>query len=153
MKYVYPLNAIHIDGDTVLLYSKKEVEAFQKNNRWGTVFGDPSLNDFSDRRWEVFNCAWIIRDDWGRKVHPLDFVMKNDFRFLKARHIRAKKAIELGLPIPYTGTSRPWKMNHPAKKNSGKGHRNRNRAKAIYDYQEYGVKNDVGYRVIPWEGY
>ena len=44
-------------------------------------------------------------------------------------------------------------MNHTAKKNSGSGHRNRNRAKAIYEAQEYGVKNDVGNRVIPYEGW
>jgi hypothetical protein len=31
--------------------------------------------------------------------------------------------------------------------------RNRNRAKAIYDAKEDGIKNNVGNRVIPWEGY
>ena len=42
-------------------------------------------------------------------------------------------------------------MNHTAKKNSGAGHRNRNRALAIYEAKEYQVDNNIGGHVIPWE--
>lgn len=157
MQYLYPLIAIHISGETVLLYSNDDVLSFiKKNGRfhdhhvwWWSRFTNGVYTSTKELH------PWIMRDDRGRIVKYDDVCYQHkpydgwNKRNAKIRAIAAK-----GLPIPGTGGYRKcWKMNHTAKKNSGSGHRNRNRAKAIYEAKEYGVKNDVGNRVIPYEGW
>jgi hypothetical protein len=161
MNYLYPLVAIHISGYTELLYTREDVYAFinkygqfyEKHKYWYSRY----IGYDKYPRYEHVEGThpWIVRDDRGRVVKYDDVCYKHrpysgwNERNAKIRAIAAK-----GLPIPGTGGYRKcWKMNHTAKKNSGAGHRNRNRAKAIYEAEEYGIKNDVGYRVISWENY
>lgn len=167
MDYKYPITAINRDRTTLVLYSIDDVRAFVKKYGWwgkewqkswfwydyGYRNAHPSIPWNWSRRNEPVLYEWIMRDDWGRKVDPLHFDFSdNSWRTKRLKKIR--HAEENGLPIPGTGTSKAgWKINHTAKKNSGAGHRNRNRAKAIYEAEEYGVKNDVGTRVIPWENF
>lgn len=164
MEYKYPLTAIHKSGKTNMLYTFDEVRAFklkhgwwgehwQKN--WSWVFErvtHPSIPYFWNRKDEPLNYDWIIRDDWGRKVKPTDFdFSNNDWRERRLKKIR--HAAALGLPIPgQTHARAGWCADAPAKKNSGKGKRNRDRALCEYEFQEYGVKNKYG-KVQPWEGY
>lgn len=155
MKYTYPLIAINIDTSTILLYTREDVIAFidkygkwHEHHRYWHSWYDWKLGI---RYGEYLIHEWIVRDDRGRKVDHRDFFENYSFYYYNKSMAKIRSYAEKGLPIPGTGTSRPWKMNHPRKKNSGKGHRNRNRAKAIYDAKEYGVKNNIGNRVIPWE--
>ncbi len=161
MNYLYPLVAIHISGYTELLYTLEDVRAFirkygqfyEKHKYWYSRY----LGYDQYPRYESVEAYhdWIVRDDRGRVVKYDDVCYKHvmysgwNERNAKIRAIAAK-----GLPIPGTGCSKAgWKLNHTAKKNSGAGQRNRNRALAIFEAKEYGVKNDIGGRVIPWEGY
>lgn len=157
MEFLYPLNAIHIDGGVILLYTLDEVHAFiRKHGRFTEHhvewYYDPT--DWARRR-PVKASGWIVRDDRGRTVKYDDVCIKYPMYYgWNQRNAEIRAIAAKGLPIPHTGCRKAgWKQNHPAKKNSGSGHRNRNRAKAIYEAKEYGVKNDVGGRVIPWENY
>lgn len=167
MKYKYPLTAINRDRTTVLLYTVDDVRKFvakngwwgeewQKNWLWYNSYGvrnpHPSVPWNWNRRDEPIQYNWIIRDEYGCKVKPTDFDFSNNTwrseRLKKIRHTEA-----LGLPIPGQRHARSgWKQNAPAKKNSGKGHLNRNRSLCEYDRIEYGIKNPYG-AVRPWEGY
>jgi hypothetical protein len=156
MNYTYPLIATHIDGGTILLYTREEVLNFRKtygpwhkyHRHWVGYVGWKYLGEWMTHE-------WIVRDDWGKEVFVNDFEISNRpfSKYWTKRMQAVSTAMKRGLPIPSTG-KRKWHRHHaPAKKNSGSGHRNRNRAKAIDDAKEYGIKNDVGNRVIPWEGY
>lgn len=157
MQYLYPLIAIHISGETILLYTNEAVLDFIK--KYGR------FHDHHVWWWGRFSNGvylstkeihpWIVRDDRGRIVKYDDVCYKHKpYDGWNKRNAEIRAIAAKGLPIPYTGCSKAgWKMNHPAKKNSGSGHRNRNRAKAIYEAKEYGVKNNVGNRVIPYEGW
>ena len=160
MEYLYPLTAIHIDGHTELLYNIDQVHDFI--HKYGQFY---DKHKYWHRRYvytptlhveyvESYH-PWIVRDDRGRIVKYDDVCVQYPMYWhYNKRQAEVRKIAEKGLPIPGTGGYRKcWKMNHTAKKNSGAGHRNRNRAKAIYEAEEYGVKNDVGNRVIPWENF
>lgn len=152
MKYLYPLNAIHVDGHTILLYTQDDVDKFVRE--YG-VWYDIHTEHYYDwsaplgyrQRCRINN--WIVRDDRGRKVKFEDVQRPRDTRrhWLEAQRVAAAK----GLPIPGTGGYRKcWKMNHTAKKNSGAGHRNRNRALFVEHFKEYGIRNNNS-KPIPWE--
>lgn len=156
MKYVYPLIATHESGYTILLYNKDEVLSFTRkygqfdDHRYNYVYNftlTPSLT-------KIITNPWLVRDDLGYIVNYQKFMAENStplwYRYNK-RRAEIRKIAEKGLPIPGTGTSRPYCTNHAQKKNSGRGHRNRNRALAIYEAKEYNVKNKVGFRIIPCE--
>ena len=166
MEYKYPLTAINKDGKTIMLYSFEEVRAFvKKNGWWGETwvkywfwydYGARNPHPSTPRNWNRRNDPvyydWIIRDDWGRKVKPTDFdFSNNEWRSRRLKEIRHAEA--LGLPIPgQTHARAGWCANAPAKKNSGAGKRNRDRALCDYDFKEHGIKNPYG-KVQPWEGY
>lgn len=158
--YAWPLIAIRFDGHTIPLMDVAAVRAFEAsirraNESWG------------DKHRHTFQCHhpfahqiqtyyhWVIRDDLGRTVTPdafYDAYVSPRPAWYARRHAAARAAAEKGLPIPGTGCAKAgWKINHTAKKNSGRGHRSRNRALAIYEAREYGVRNNVGNRVIRWE--
>lgn len=157
MEYLYPLIAIHIDGHNELLYNINEVHDFIR--KYGQFY---DKHKYWHRRYishspyieyvDVYH-HWVVRDDRGRIVKYDDVCVKHPvYYWYNKRQAEVRKIAERGLPIPGAGGYRKCcKMNHTAKKNSGAGHRNRNRAKAIYEAKEYGVKNDVGGRVIPHE--
>ena len=167
MEYKYPLTAINRDRSTVILYTFEDVRAFYKKNGWwgeewqrtwcywwsyGVRNPHPSIPWNYSRHTEPTYYQWIIRDEWGRKVKPTDFDF-SDNTWREKRYKKIRHAEELGLPIPGTGGYRKcWKMDHMAKKNSGKGKRNRDRALCEYERKEYGIKNPYG-GVRPWEGY
>lgn len=164
MNYLYPIVLTSRDGETKLIYSADEFRSFafnRKNGGVGTYFDE--YTDWHNRysRWiegvyfnkyrSCFENRWIARDDRGRKVDCRDFELgpdRNRYRRVGSNNFEFRNG-----PVPFVRHSKPWKMNHTAKKNSGSGHRNRNRAKAIYEAKEFGVKNNVGGRVIPWEHY
>lgn len=155
MEYLYPLTAIHIGGHTELLYTIDEVHEFIR--KYGQFHENHVYwtGHWENHSWISVKCyhPWIVRDDRGRVVKYDDVCVQYPMYWhYNKRQAEVRKIAEKGLPIPGTGGYRKcWKMNHTAKKNSGAGHRNRNRAKAIYEAKEYGVKNDVGNRVIPHE--
>lgn len=161
MKYLYPLVAVHINGHTELLYTLEDVRTFIK--KYGQFYEKHKysyrqyLGYDSYPRYEYVQAyhPWIVRDDRGRIVKYDDVCYQHALYDGYNKNMAKTRAIaEKGLPIPYTGTSKAgYKMNHTAKKNSGSGHRNRNRALAIYDAKEHGVKNNVGGRVIPYENW
>jgi hypothetical protein len=145
MKYLYPLVAIHNNGYTVLLYSNDDVTNFiKKYGRWHNHFTGSTRNMH----------PWIVQDDRGRVVTVDDFISSGtNWKYYNKRQAEVCAIAAKGLPIPGTGCSKVgWKINYTAKKNSGSGHRNRNRAKAIDDFKEYGIKNKLG-RVISYEGW
>ncbi len=153
MEYLYPLNAIHSSGEVILLYSIDEARAFVtkhgefENHHFEYQYGYSWTRIMRTK----FN-HWIVRDDRGRvvKCEDLKQVYHPNYWINKHRAEIRKLAEKGQLP----STRRRWKKhNHVAKKNSGSGHRNRNRARAIYEAQEYKIANNVGNRVIPWEGY
>ena len=167
MEYKYPITAINRDRSTLLLYTVDDIRKFVKKNGWwgeewqrtwhwwhsyGVRNPHPSIPWNYGRLTEPTFYQWIMRDEWGRKVRPTDFDFSDrswrDRRLKEIRHAEA-----LGLPIPGQRHRRAgWKANAPAKKNSGKGKRNRDRALCEYEFQEYGIKNKYG-NVQPWEGY
>lgn len=153
MNYLYPLTAIHIDGETILLYSNNAVLDFIKKYGRFTERHVEWYYDYHSLTFRKKANGWIVRDDRGRVVKYDDVCYQHQtYDWYNERNAKVRAIAEKGLPIPYTGTSKAgWKMNHTAKKNSGSGHRNRNRALAIYDAKEYGIKNNVGNRVIPYE--
>ena len=155
MEYLYPLIAINISGKTIMLYSHADVLSFiKKHGRfyehhtyWWTRYVIGGLISTKETH------EWIVRDDRGRivKYDDVGFSYK-PYELWNKNNAKIRAIADRGLPIPGTGCSKAgWKMNHPAKKNSGVGHRNRNRAKAIYEASEYNVKNNVGNRVIRHE--
>lgn len=159
--YAWPLTAIRADGHIIALPDVNAVRAFDRHIRRQKESWGAKHRELYYFRWP-FNVAdftsfdWVVRDDLGRpvirnaffEVYPVPQRSWDAARNAKARACAAK-----GLPIPGTGCWKAgYKMNHTAKKNSGAGHRNRNRARAIDDAREYGVRNNVGNRVIPWEG-
>lgn len=154
MDYLYPLNAIHCDGRVELLYTVEEVHNFIKRVKH---FREHHVEYYYVRGyWDKtpqFN-EWVVRDDRGRVVKYNDFVTSSEYlNYYAKRHAKIRQSMEKGLPIPYTGCSKAgWKMNHTAKKNSGSGHRNRNRAFCQEVENEYGVKNTLG-KPIPYEGW
>ena len=164
MEYKYPLTAINRTGKTIVLYTFEEVRVFKSKHGWwgedwikswywhGNRVSHPSVPWNWNRLSDPVYYDWIIRDDWGRKVKPTDFDFSNNARLEK--HYKAIRHAEaLGLPIPgQTHARAGWCANAPAKKNSGKGKRNRDRALCEYEFQEYGIKNKYG-KVQPWEGY
>lgn len=153
MEYLYPLNAINRDGSVILLYSKDDVYKFiakygiwEDYHKYTARYYDPDTRQVS---YHVSYREWIVRDDRGRKVKFEDVRRPRDTRqyWKQAQRDAAAK----GLPIPGTGGFRKcWKMNHTAKKNSGSGHRNRNRARFVEDFKEYGIRNNGG-KPIPYE--
>jgi hypothetical protein len=157
MNYTYPLIAINIDGSTILLYTREEVLNFI--DKYG-IWNDHHRVWASWWDWqagihhgEYHYYPWIVRDDRGKKVNHRDFYDAPSWKRYNEYQAKIRFFADKGLPIPRTG-KRKWRRHHaPAMKNSGSGHRNRNRAKAIDDAKEYGIKNDVGNRVIPWEGH
>ena len=169
--YLFPLNAIHKDGHVVLLYTLDEVYAFirkyGKFHEYRTSSGERIVSykyDYSQPRawsryipvYEYFTVVndWIVRDDRGRRVKYDDIPSRHsNYDYYNSRRAELRKFAEKGLPIPGTGCRKAgWKMNHTAKKNSGAGHRNRNRAICEYDRKEYGISNPYG-KPMPWEGY
>jgi len=167
MEYKYPITAINRDRSTLLLYTIDDIRAFVKKNGWwgeewqrtrcwwysyGVRNPHPGIPWNWNRRTEPTYYQWIMRDEWGRKVKPTDFDFSD--RSWRDKHLKKiRHAEELGLPIPGQRHARSgWKQNAPAKKNSGKGKRNRDRALCEYERKEYGIKNKYG-NVRPWEGY
>lgn len=160
MKYTYPITAIHIDGKTKLFYTRDEVLAFAKTIR--RVYGQTKawydhhvmINPF----WSTFHYSykgaaefqnvWVLRDDLGKIVSYSDFDITYDHRRKKKKY-----NVYRGEPVPNLRRGYRKLSKQTAKKNSGAGHRNRNRALAIYEAHAYGIKNNVGGRVIRWEGY
>lgn len=157
MQYLYPLVAVHNTGYTELLYSNNDVTNFiKKYGRWHdqhaywyTRFVNSQLVSTKETH------PWIVRDDRGRTVKVDDFISSGtNWKYYNERQAKIRAIADKGLPIPYTGCRKAGlKMNHTAKKNSGSGHRNRNRALAIYEAKEYEVKNNIGGRVIPYENW
>lgn len=155
MNYLYPLIAIHSNGYTELLYSIDEVHNFirkygqfyEQHVYWWNRYVGLTLVSTKETH------PWIVRDDRGRVVKYDDVRQQWPMYWhYNKRQAAIRKAAEQGLPIPGTGGYRKcWKMNHTAKKNSGKGHRNRNRARCEYERKEYGIPNKYG-KVRPWEG-
>jgi hypothetical protein len=146
--FLFPLNAIHRNGEVVLLYTLDEVYSFIK--KYGRFY-DQHVEwywYFVDGRYVEHNKPndWILRDDRGSVVRYDDIPNRHDrYHYWNKRNAEIRKIAEKGLPIPGTGGYRKcWKMNHTAKKNSGAGHRNRNRALCEYDRKEYGIKNKYG---------
>ena len=159
MKYTYPITAIHIDGETKLFYTRDEVLAFARTihrsygeHAWYDhhVMINPCLRH-GTRFYGVtqFQNTWVLRDDLGKIVAYDDFAYKYDYRGKKKK----KYSVYRGEPVPNLWRGYRKLSNQTAKKNSGAGHRNRNRALAIYEAHAYGIKNNVGGRVIRWEGY
>jgi len=154
MEYLYPLVATHRNGNTELLYSFDAVQQFIKKYGRFHEYHKHSFYDFRSHGFITSYYDWIVRDDRGRKVTCDEFITNGYGVRWHKRQAELRHYAELGLPIPRTGCRKAgYKMNHPAKKNSGAGHRNRNRALAIYEAGQYKVKNNVGGRVIPWENY
>lgn len=154
--FLFPLNAIHRNGEVILLYTLDEVYAFVR--KYGRFY-----DHHVDWHWYFDNgryCEytkpndWIVRDDRGRTVKYDDISGPPSYNYwINKRNAEIRKIAEKGLPIPYTGCSKAgYKQNHTAKKNSGSGHRNRNRARCQYDQKEYGIKNKYG-KPIPYEGW
>lgn len=141
MKYLYPLNAIHIDGDVILLYTKEEVDKFiRKHGSWNDNHIDHIFN-WSTRSNEEIHHNWIVRDDRGRIVDVEDFVERYTWKYYNERRKKIRAIAEKGLPIPGTGTSKAgYKQNHPAKKNSGYHHFAKNASKYSYDIKTYDLK-------------
>lgn len=152
MKYIFPLNAIHNDGYTELLYNLGDVEDFIKTyGRWTKRHWNSYDLDFYFHGCDYSQSNWIVRDDWGREVDVRDFIStKRWSRYYENRLKEISRASELGLPIPGT-RKRSYHRNYSRKKNGGKGARNRARAKAIYEEKEYGIAKKKLKKVIPWE--
>lgn len=155
MNYLYPLNAIHSNGRTKLLYTLEEVHKFiAEHGRFYTHHVESyfCLTGYGYREFKTN--GWIVRDDRGRIVTYEDVCVQIHMYYgWNKRNAEIRKIAENGLPIPYTGCRKAGrKMNHTAKKNSGSGHRNRNRALCEYDRKAYGIRNNYG-KVIPWEHY
>lgn len=155
MNYLYPLNAIHIGGEVLLLYTESEVLDFIRKYGKFTEHHVEWYYDWPSYTYRKKANGWIVRDDRGRIVKFDDVCYQYvPYEHYNHRQAEIRAIAAKGLPIPRTGCRKAgWKMNHTAKKNSGSGHRNRNRAKAIYESKEYGVHNNIGNRVIPWEHY
>lgn len=154
MEFLYPLNAIHRDGEVILLYTLEEVHKFLAKYGEITEHHVEYYYDFSYHMYRRKANGWIIRDDRGRVVKYED-VQKQwpPYQYRNDHHRRIRAIAEKGLPIPRTGCSKAGrKINHTAMKNSGAGKRNRDRALCEYDRKEYGVKNRLG-KPIPWEGW
>ena len=161
MKFLFPLVATHIDGRTILYYSlddlRGHIKKYGKFHQHRTYSEMSREYDTSGKYAYVFVQKyndWVVRDDRGRVVTVNDLPkVKQRYYHWRRSSAQFDRAMELGLPIPYTGCSKAgWKMNHTAKKNSGKGHRNRNRALCEHDFQEFGIRNKYG-KPKPWEGY
>lgn len=153
MNYLYPLNAISPEGRVILLYTVDAVYDFIKKNGRFHEHRYYWIYDFGNYVNKKHVSEWIIRDDRGRIVKYEDFPINYE-KYYNRRRKEIREIAAKGLPIPGTGCSKAgYKMNHTAKKNSGAGHRNRNRALAIYEAKEYQVDNNIGGRVIPWENY
>lgn len=159
--YTWPLNAIRFDGHIVPLPDVAAVRAFdarirRANESWSDKHQHTFHYHYRFAEQVQTKYHWVVRDDFGRPITREAFYEAYPVShpaWYARRYAAARTAAEKGLPIPGTGCSKAgWKMNHTAKKNSGRGHRNRNRARAIYEAREYGVPNNVGNRVIPWEG-
>lgn len=150
MQYIYPLTAIHFSGETLMLYSSDAVLSFIK--QYGR-FTEHHVSYFYDWKNLIHYRkidGWIVRDDFGRVVKYEDFCYQyKQYEHYNERMAKLRKIAEKGLPIPRTGCRKAGhKMNHTAKKNSGSGHRNRNRAKIAYEASEYGFRNNSGR--LPW---
>lgn len=116
MEILYPVTAIHRDGETRVLRNLNEIAEFVRGRRVG-----PEWVTFRDEMAAILarlgghggrECDWILRDDRGRPVNhehlslpPLPRMGKWDIRF-RARDAEKRRAMELGLPIPGTGKSR-----------------------------------------------
>lgn len=163
--YLFPLNAIHKDGTVILLYTLDEVYDFI--NKYGKFhdyrtstkstseyYYDHTLGGLRHKySWKTTENDWIVRDDRGKIVKYDDIPSSHGkYYYYSSRLAEIRKIAEKGLPIPHTGRRRWKKMNHTAKKNSGAGHRNRNRSRCEHDRKEYGIKNPYG-KPINWEGY
>lgn len=164
MDYLYPLNAIHRDGHVELLYTIDDVHTFikkygrfyEKHKYWYRRYiGYQYIND---RMYPLHEHVegyhpWIVRDDRGCVVKYEDVSFRDYSPYYAKYNAKIRKIAAQGLPIPRTGKRKWHRHDACAMKNSGSGHRNRNRSKAIYEAEEYGVKNNVGSRIIPWEDY
>ncbi len=156
--YLFPLNAIHRNGEVILLYTLGEVHDFiskygrfyDKHVDWYWYFVDGRYCEHNNPN------DWIVRDDRGRTVKYEDVPSRYArYQWYNERNAKVRKIAEKGLPIPGTGAWRKrWRKTSRAiqKKNSGTGHRNRNRALCEYDRKEHGIKNKYG-SPKPWEGY
>lgn len=159
--FAWPLTAIRADGHTLTLRDVAAVRAFAASIRrdkqsWGAKHRESHYYPWPFDLSDVTSFDWIVRDDLGRPITHQAFVAAHPserFCWDATRKAEARAHAARGLPIPGTGCAKAgWKINHTAKKNGGAGQRNRARARAIYDAREYGVHNNVGNRVIPWEG-
>ena len=155
MNYLFPLNAINIDSTVILLYTMDEVHSFIR--KYGQFHDHHKYSHYNSMLREFISGShtWIVRDDCGRIV-KFDDVKPPVYDYYAWRNKRNKHirhAESLGLPIPGQRHARAgWKQNHPAKKNSGSGKRNRDRSICEYERIEYGIPNKYG-KVKPWEGY
>ena len=157
MEYIYPLTAIHMNGETKLLRNKEDaVNFYYKHGRWHTYHGEVHpLYEYYYRK--VWISHWIVRDDWGRPVDYNDIKpVYNYSSYWKRRQKEVRRCKELGLPIP--GTGRRWKRrthNAPAKKNGGTLQRARAASKYKQEIKEYDLPKKVrGTNYYdPWDWY
>lgn len=136
----YPINALHKDGETLLIYTEQELRKFISSHLVGEYFTS-SAYDHTYGWWLVSKPAeWILRDDFGKCVDP------NNFKPIYKRRVNKQLliAIEKGLPIPYTGCSKAYGTNAMAKKNSGSRKRQVLRSLAEEHRKEYGLRNPYG---------
>lgn len=169
--YTFPFNAINADGSNIIINTLDELKAFNINvcGQWGwkgwsdTRYSyhwvnsryrtNDNIVDWRRQEIKVTN-TWIVRDFFGKTVKFGN--ISEDLRGCRwASYNRSMKKVrdiaEKGLPIPRTGCRKAgWKQNAPAKKNSGKGHRRRNVAKAIYESAVYEIPNKLGNRIERW---
>jgi hypothetical protein len=155
MQYLYPVNAVHKDGKTVvLLYNESAVKSFCRSNRVGTYRKSTTRKyNYLVKSYEYVEVVndWILRDDRGRMVDITAFEYKYS-RYNKPSRKKKRQNRDLrGCTIPYTRCCKAgWKQNAPAKKNSGNGKRARDWAAAQADEKEYGIKSRRLWYANPW---
>lgn len=86
MIYLFPVIATHRDGNTVLLYSVREVVDFVKGKLVGRYWHRDTLDWWNPRYMDDHN-DWILRDDRGRHVDHREFIpARRNWKNRKGKH-------------------------------------------------------------------
>lgn len=147
MEYQFPLIAINRNGETRIFNDADSFREFAFDRKNGGVGGywmehygcfwgiKPKLTRaYSEWGVETFRGAennWIVRDNCGKVVNKKDFEVPHKWTW--QRHLDARHAASLGLPIPHTGKGRRWRSGKKWTKNGRNGAYNRSKGLKLYE--------------------
>jgi hypothetical protein len=134
-RFLFPLTAVHLHGETQILHTVADFEAFERRHRvsdkhvFHSAYYDANGNVIRACLW----MEWIVRDELGQIVSKDAFDQPRSKNWKKRLRNRRGDFEFRFDPVRYTGRCKQHRHCAPRKKNGGMGVRMRIKAHHSHD--------------------